>query len=268
MKLFSKLFANKKQENNQKILKKEKQMLKQEKENETPEDENDAVTVKGLSLTISSDENYGISISSSDVGVATGSTAVDFYVHEWFTKDTGEIFYVGKRRGDRYKTFHERAYEAEKIYEMYDTDTRFVGTGLTEEQAVALESKEMTRILDETKDLLSMNGNRVLKTQFAKSVTAWIYIGDDYVMNYEIDQEKGLEKLGRNIPTYHLLDVRKFLIERYGEVKTVSKEKISISPLHNRVPLKDINNLHIWKKDSIKECHIGNKVIGNEKMAT
>ncbi|WP_404457164.1 GIY-YIG nuclease family protein [Oceanobacillus kapialis] len=334
MKLFSKLFANKKQKNNQKILKKEKEMLKQEKENETPED----AKVKGLSLTFSSDENYGISISSSDVGVATGSTAVDFYVYEWFIKDTGEIFYVGKGRGDRYKKFHERAYEAEKIREMYDTDTRFVGTGLTEEQAIALESKEMTRILnetndrltnriiplltkrdngydrspntpelqfettpylyaseidehyfgiknrafdevkdenlkavvfitrnmraeigiiyggnlnkyqDETKDLLSMNGNRVLKTQFAKSVTAWIYIGDDYVMNYEIDQEKALEKLRRNIPTYHLLDVRKFLIERYGEVKTVSKEKISINPVHNRVPLKDIKNLHNWEK--------------------
>src|SRR5699024_8752748 len=30
---------------------------------------------------------------------------------------------------------------------------------------------------DETKALLSMNGSKILKTQFAKSVTAWIFIG-------------------------------------------------------------------------------------------
>src|SRR5699024_6694143 len=46
-------------------------------------------------------------------------------------------------------------YEAEKIREMYDTDIRFVGTGLTEEQAVELESKEMTRILNKTNDRLT-----------------------------------------------------------------------------------------------------------------
>lgn len=170
---------------------------------------------------------------------------------------------------------------------MYDTDSRFVGTGLTEEQAIVLESKEMTRILNETNDrltnriiplltkrgngyyrspntpelqfetapcfyaceidehyfeikprsfdevnyenlkavvfitrnirdeiniiyggnldkyqsetisLLSTNGNKVLKSKYAKSVTAWIYIGEDDVMNYEIDQKQALEKLGR-----------------------------------------------------------------------
>src|SRR5699024_4472435 len=97
---------------------------------------------------------------------------------------------------------------------------------------------------DETKALLSMNGSKILKTQFAKSVTAWIFIGDDYVKNYELDQEKALERLNRNVPTYHLLDVRKFLIGKYGEIKAASKEEILIKPIHNRVPLKDIKNLH------------------------
>lgn len=324
MRLFNKFFANRKQ--------------KKDKKNQPSKSTIDADTVKGLSLDISTDEKHGVSISSSPIGVTTGSTATDFYVYEWFIKDTGEIFYVGKGRGDRYKTFHERAYEAEKIRKIYDTDIRFVGTDLTEEQAIELESKEMMRILnetndrltnriiplltkrdngydrspntpelkfettpylyaseieehyfgikhrafdevkdvnlkavvfitrsmrdeisiiyggnlhkyrDETDDLLSMNGSRILKTQFAKTVTAWIFIGDDYVINYELDQEKALERVGRNIPTYHLLDVRKFLIEKYGEVKTVSKEEVSINPVHNRVPLKNIKNLHNWEK--------------------
>lgn len=309
MSFFSKFFKNKKKKENGKVD-----------------------SVLGPSIKLSLD-----GISSSDVGVLTGNTSTDFYVYEWFIKDTGEIFYIGMGRNDRYKVFHERAYEAEKIRKMFDTDIRFVGKNLTEE-AIELESKEMTRILnetndrltnriipfftergngyerspntpdlkfettpflyasqieehyygikyrsfdevedenldkvifitrnmgnqiniiyggnldkyyDETKDLLSMNSNRILKTQFAKSVTAWIYIGTDYVTKYEIDQVKALKELGQNIPTYHLLDVRKFLMEKHGEVKMITKEDTPINPVHSRVPLKDVKNLNNWQK--------------------
>src|SRR5690625_439823 len=161
MKLFNKLFANIKQrkyKSNQ-TKSQRKKLFKQNKKNEPPNSESDADTVKGLSLNISSNGNYGVSISSLPVGVTTDSTAVDFYVYEWFIKDTGEIFYVGKGRGDRYKTFHERAYEAERIREIYDTDIRFVEVGLTEERAIELESTEMIRILNETNDRLT---NRII----------------------------------------------------------------------------------------------------------
>ncbi len=341
MGLFSKLFGNKmldKQNSNQEDLEDMGELQKRENTSKPSKNANDTGIGMGITMNISTDENYGLSISSSPVGVSTGSTATDFYVYEWFIKNTGEIFYVGKGRGDRYKAFHERAYEAGKICEMYDTDSRFVGTGLTEEQAIELESKEMTRILNETNDrltnritplltkrgngydrspntpepqfetapcfyaceidehyfeikprsfdkvkyenlkavvfitrnirdeiniiygeklekyqgetiaLLSANGNKVLKSKYAKSVTAWIYIGDDDVMNYEIDQKQALEKLGRNIPTYHLIDVWKYLKEKFGEVETFSMEGIPINPIHNRVPLKEIKNLHDWEK--------------------
>lgn len=66
--------------------------------------------------------------------------------------------------------------------------------------------------------------------------------------NYETDQKKALKKLGRNIPTYHLLDVRKFLMDKYGEVKMITKEDTPINPIHSRVPLKDIKNLNNWQK--------------------
>src|SRR5690625_1323662 len=106
----------------------------------------------------------------------------------------------------------------------------------------------LDKYYDETKELMLMNGNKILKTQFAKSVTAWIYIGTDYVTNYETDQKKALKKLGRTIPTYHLLDVRKFLMDKYGEVKMITKEDTPINPIHSRVPLKDIKNLNNWQK--------------------
>lgn len=341
MGLLNKLFGNRKpekQNDNQKDLEDMSELLKQEKKNKPPKNANDVGV--SISFNTSSDvnENYGLFISSSPVGVSTGSTATDFYVYEWFIKNTAEIFYVGKGRGNRYKEFHERAYEAERIRKMYDTDSRFVGTELTEEQAIELEDKEITRILNETNDrltnriiplfakrgngydrnpntpdpqpetapylyaseidehyfgvkprsfdevkyenlkavvfitrnvrdelsiiyggkfdkyqdetiaLLSKNGNKILKSKYAKSVTAWIYIGDDYVTNYEMDQEQALEKLGRNIPTYHLIDVWKLLKEKFGEVETVSTEEIPINPIHNRVPLKDIKNLNDWDK--------------------
>src|SRR5690625_530351 len=114
--------------------------------------------IGGLSIKLSTDEN-GVSVTSLPVGTVTGSKHSDFYVYEWFIKDTGEVFYVGKGRGNRYKTFHERAYEAEKIREIYDTDIRFVEVGLTEERAIELESTEMIRILNETNDRLT---NRII----------------------------------------------------------------------------------------------------------
>lgn len=241
-------------------------------------------------------------VEASPVGQVTGSRYHDFYVYEWYIVETGEIFYVGKGRGDRYKRYHERAIEAEKIRKLYNTDVRFVGEGLSELEAIELEDKEMLRILNYTNyrltnritpliaqrgngfspspttptlefekapvlwaseidehyfdihhklfdivelenlkgihfinkkivqyEILTLyggdykpyyddvyswiyeNGNHVIKSKFAKSVTAWVYIGDDDVQNYYIDQRHATERLGREIPVYHLLDIWKFI---------------------------------------------------------
>lgn len=279
-----------------------------------------------------------ITVSASPIGDLTGSTATDFYVYEWFIKDTGEIFYVGKGRGNRFNTFHEKAYEAEKIRKLYDTSSRFIATNLTEEQAIELESEEITRVLNETNDrltnliipsftkrdngynrsnnnpelqfetaphlyvseieehyfgmksrtfdkvnsenlkavafitrnirnevdviyggkldnyqeetrgLLLAHGSKIIQSKFAKSVNAWIYIGDDYLSNYHRDQNQAMEKLGRNVPTYHLLDVWKYLKGTMEGTTIVSSEKVLVNASHNRVPLTDIRNLHNWEK--------------------
>ena len=98
------------------------------------------------------------------VGQITGNNKTDFYVYEWFVVETGEIFYIGKGRGNRYKAYHSRAYEAERIRAMYNTDIRFVAKNLTEEESVRLETKEMLRVLNETQDILT---NRIVPI-FAK----------------------------------------------------------------------------------------------------
>lgn len=100
-------------------------------------------------------------MSTSDTSGANGLEIcfADYYVYEWFIKATGEIFYVGKGRGDRYKQYHKRAYEAEKIRKLYETGVRFVAKNLTEEKASNLKMQEITRILNETNDRLT---NRVI----------------------------------------------------------------------------------------------------------
>ena len=295
------------------------------------------VSIDGNSINIG--DIAKITISGGVVGNLTGSTFRDFYVYEWFIKETGEIFYVGKGRRDRYKEYHERAYEAEKIRKAFDTDVRFVAENLSEEEALELETREMTRILNETDyvltnritpfftkrenghsrsdsvpeykfetapvfyvtkidehyfnyksrpfdkvdynnlarpafiqkgvgleeikiiyggeyekyykevvALLEQNGSKILKTKYAKSVTAWIYPCDDDVMNYHVDEAAAEERIGRRIPVYHLIDVWKYLNEQFGSVMIQEITPVEIHPTHDRVPLSNIRNLNNWEK--------------------
>lgn len=280
-----------------------------------------------------------VKVESGAVGSSTGSSEHDFYVYEWLIKDTGEVFYVGKGRGNRYKAFHERAYEAEKIRELYDTDDRFVATNLSEDEAVDLETKEMTRILNETNDrltnriipfftkrdngygrssstppfkfetapiffaceieehyfgikgrpfdkveyknlssvvfidkniskeeleivyggnyevyqsevssLLEANGNKILKFKYAKSVSAWIYSSDDYVTNNDFDEKRAEDRIGRKIPSYHLIDVWKLLQAYFSNVEIEISKQIEINPVNNRISLSQIRNKNDWEK--------------------
>lgn len=295
------------------------------------------VIKEGNSIII--DDEIKITFGSAYVGDSTGSDETDFYVYEWFIKESGEIFYVGKGRGDRYKKYHEHAYEAEKIRELFDTDVRFVAKNLTEEQALEIETKELTRVMNETNDiltnrhvpyfcrryngysrgpstppfrfesapvlyaseieehyyntkyrafdevkfetlsnpsfidkvisseeieiiyggnyekyykevvnLLELNGSKIVKSKYAKSVTAWIYPGDDYVRNYDIDEKNAEERIGRRIPAYHLIDVWKLLNDRSDGLVKVEQPEVEINPIHNRVPLSQIKNKNNWNK--------------------
>lgn len=263
------------------------------------------VTASGNSIKIG--DVASITFQSPTVGSSSGSSENDFYVYEWFIKSTGEIFYVGKGRGDRYKEYHERAYDAEKVRDLYDTDVRFVSKGLTEDEALELETAEMTRILNETdycltnvitpyftknnsgnskskntpafqfetapilyaretdthyfgiegrpfekveldtlsrphiitkgvlpeeikivyggdyeryyKEvliLLEANESKLVKSKYAKSVTAWIYPCEDLVTNNDLDRKNAEERIGHVVPSYHLIDVWKLLKTEFG----------------------------------------------------
>ena len=293
------------------------------------------VTASGNTIKIG--DIGSITFGSPVVGQSTGSSETDFYVYEWYIKETGEVFYVGKGRGDRYKEYHERAYEAEKIRERFETDVRFVAKDLTEEQALELETNEMTRILNETNyclanritpyftkresgyckssstpslqfetapilyaeevdehyfgiqgrpfdaveyqnlsnvvfidkgvskeeidivyggdyrkyynetvALLEANGNKIMKSRYAKSITAWIYPCEDLVTNNDIAEQSAMDKIGRRIPSYHLIDVWKLLKTEYGDVDIPEEQPVEIHPINTRCPLSQIKNLHDW----------------------
>lgn len=113
------------------------------------------IDIKADGNSINVGDVASITFISDCAGSYTESNKNDFYVYEWFIVDTGEIFYVGKGRGDRFKEYHTSANEAEKIRGLFNTDSRFVGENLTEDAALELETKEMTRILNETSDILT-----------------------------------------------------------------------------------------------------------------
>ena len=294
------------------------------------------VTASGNTITV---EGVGsIVFQSPVVGTPTGSNKEDFYVYEWFIEETGEVFYIGKGRGDRYKEYHEHAYDAEKIRKLYKTGVRFIAQGLTEDQALEIETAEMVRILNETDfclanlitpyftargggytksrktpafqyetapvlyateadehyfdiharpfdevdysnltkphiitkglgideiqtvyggdyeryykevvELLEANGNTLVKSKYAKSVTAWIYPGEDLVTNNDIDENKAVERIGRRIPCYHLIDVWKVLKKNYSDVEIPVEMPIEIHPVNERCPISEIKNLNDWE---------------------
>ncbi|MGE8005184.1 hypothetical protein [Lysinibacillus sp. NPDC093216] len=138
--------------------------------------------------------------------------------------------------GIKHRAFNEVQYENLKA-------VAFITRSMRDEISI-IYGGNLEKYKDEVTNTLIASGNKLLKSKFAKSVTAWIYIGDDYVTNYNNDQEKALVELGRHIPTYHLIDVWKHLKNKFGEFSSVTKEKPVINAIHNRVPLKDIKNLN------------------------
>lgn len=109
----------------------------------------------GFKINLKEDGDLDIEITDSPVGELSGSNKKDFYVYEWYIKETGEVFYVGKGRGDRYKKIHTNSPEAEKIRKTYETDIKFVKKDLTEIEAVELETEELKRILNNTNNILT-----------------------------------------------------------------------------------------------------------------
>jgi len=90
----------------------------------------------------------------------------NFYIYEWFNIDTGEVFYVGKGCGKRYKVKSKTArnnYFTNYINK-YNCDVRKTHANLTEDEAFNLEIKtiEKYKSQDQCKCNITLGGGGVV----------------------------------------------------------------------------------------------------------
>ncbi|MFP3728829.1 hypothetical protein U8V72_26945 [Priestia filamentosa] len=70
-----------------------------------------------------------------------------YYVYEWFIKEDGRVFYIGKGKGTRYKGKKNPLFL--DICEAFECDYRFVKENLTEYEALVLEEELFKQREDE-----------------------------------------------------------------------------------------------------------------------
>lgn len=76
-----------------------------------------------------------------------------YYVYEWYIKATGQVFYIGKGKGNRYKNPTRNAL-FNRIRENLDCDVRFVAEGLTEHEALVKE-EELFKVREDEGQVLA-----------------------------------------------------------------------------------------------------------------
>ena len=69
----------------------------------------------------------------------------EYYVYEWFDIDTGEVFYVGKGKKDRWKSQKTRNKAFKEYYSTHNCGVRKVQENMSEEDAFALEKKTILK---------------------------------------------------------------------------------------------------------------------------
>lgn len=72
-----------------------------------------------------------------------------YYVYEWFKKETGDVFYVGKGKGNRYKSLANRNPYFMNVYNKYETDVRVVKDNMTEKESLEFEYELIKKYRDE-----------------------------------------------------------------------------------------------------------------------
>ena len=132
-------------------------------------------------------------------------------------------------------------------------ETVYLDTGYMfyDEPMVALFDNRYQEYYDLLVRKLESVGAKIVKNKFSKSITAWIYMAKIVMPEYEKEQNRAINKVGRRVPTYHIFDV----LDKLTDVVVVdrSEEIPEINPVHSRCPLTKITMLK-WGMPGYREA--------------
>lgn len=151
-----------------------------------------------------------------------------YYVYEWFMKDTGEIFYVGKGSGKRYK-FKDRNYIFKDIIQKYDCDVRIIKYFDDEAEAFNYEAKR----IDELKTVGQCNANINVGGAGGSSEYWTDALRKSYSENNVMKRKEQRERMSKNNP----------MKNPEVAMKTNSKKRVQV--IINGVEYNSIDDAHI-----------------------
>ncbi|HEM3195350.1 tetratricopeptide repeat protein [Streptococcus suis] len=163
-----------------------------------------------------------------------------------YAYEVASVFYASEIQEHYFKTEY-RLFDAVNIKTL--SNVYFVQSSASEEEFNVVYGGNFDRYLNDVQKWLTLFNSKIVRSRYAKSVTAWIYMSDDYVSNYELDMEKAKERIGTKIPCYHLIDIWKTLkslsLTQDGHV---TQEKYILKSVYNRVPIDQIKNQSDFNK--------------------
>lgn len=121
-----------------------------------------------------------------------------FYVYEWYVKSTGEIFYVGKGSGDRYKVTNRNDLFKEKI-QNNQCEVRIIKRFEDEQEAFQYESQRI-------KELKSINqcSCNIQEGGFGGMTTPWTQeLKNEWSKNNIMKSESQKERMINNNPMHN-----------------------------------------------------------------
>lgn len=187
-----------------------------------------------------------------------------FYVYEWYIKDTMEVFYVGKGKGERYLETRRRNKMFKDIYSTHKCGVRKIKEGLTEQEAFELEVEKIKYYRENTTYRLSN------QTVGGAGGNTRKYYSKEQLEEYSIrasKKRKGLINQGENNPMYGkswvdnksedeireiIEKIRKSNIGKKRSAESRAKMSISAKKRENNLKPKEKRPCVIVKKDTFE----------------
>lgn len=168
-----------------------------------------------------------------------------YYIYEWFNKNTGEVFYIGKGCNNRYSQITGRNKFFIDYYNTHDCESRIIIENLSEKDAYDMEIKTIKWYKENTNYRLTNQTDGGEGHPFPRGIK-----NPKFGKGYEVAGEKNPFYGKRHIPR-----VRKILSEK---AKNRTGEK---NPFYNRQHSEETKQILREKaKKRIEEC--GNPMSG------